>query len=157
MSFKYQIFSFITSLRLTVSIITPTTIMKHLVIPENVIEKLSECIPHVDDMIEREHRVELLRLYDKNLGEKECYEGDVGSGLVELIMEAKMMREENNFYIYQGSLSFKDDRNEIQRILLGEMSFTNSGNNQDLLGERWRCVSSFSSSDNNHNVSGECL
>ena len=72
-----------------------------------------------------------------------------------------MMREENIFFTYQGSFSFKDDRNddrnEIQRILLGEMSFTNSGNNQDLSGERWRCVSSFSSSDNNHNVSGECL
>ena len=135
--------------------------MKHLVIPENVIEKLSECIPHVDDMIEREHRVELLRLYDKNLEEKECYEGDVGGGLVELIMEAKMMREENIFFTYQGSFSFKDDRNddrnEIQRILLEEMSFTNSDNSQDLSGERWWSVSSSSSSDNNHNVSGECL
>ena len=87
-------------------------------------------------MIEREHRVELLRLYDKNLEEKECYEGDVGSGLVELIMEAKMMREENIFFTYQGSFSFKDDRNEIQRILLEEMSFTNSDNSQDLSGER---------------------
>ena len=135
--------------------------MKHFVIVENVLEKLSEYIPHVDDMIEREHRAELLRLYDKNLEEKECYEGDVGSGLVELIMEAKMMREENIFFTYQGSFSFKDDRNddrnEIQRILLEEMSFTNSDNSQDLSGERWWSVSSSSSSDNNHNVSGECL
>ena len=93
--------------------------------------------------------------------EKECYEGDVGGGLVELIMEAKMMREENNFFTYQGSFSFKDDRNddrnEIQRILLEEMSFTNSDNSQDLSGERWWSVSSSSSSDNNHNVSGECI
>ena len=135
--------------------------MKHFVIVENVLEKLSEYIPHVDDMIEREHRAELLRLYDKNPEEKECYEGDVGSGLVELIMEAKMMREENIFFTYQGSFSFKDDRNddrnEIQRILLEEMSFTNSDNSQDLSGERWWSVSSSSSSDNNHNVSGECL
>ena len=80
--------------------------MKHFVIVENVLEKLSEYIPHVDDMIEREHRAELLRLYDKNPEEKECYEGDVGSGLVELIMKVKMMREENNFiYIKVLSLS----------------------------------------------------
>ena len=131
--------------------------MKHFVIVENVLEKLSEYIPHVDDMIEREHRAELLRLYDKNLEEKECYEGDVGSGLVELIMEAKMMREENIFFTYQGSFSFKDDRNEIQRILLEEMSFTNSDNSQDLSGEGWWSASSSSSSDNNHNLSGECL
>ena len=33
------------------------------VIVENVLPKLSEVIPHVDDVIEREHRAELLRIY----------------------------------------------------------------------------------------------
>ena len=49
---------------MTASIITPTTTMKYAVIVENVLEKLSEVIPHVGDMIECEHRAELLHLYD---------------------------------------------------------------------------------------------
>ena len=99
-SFKCRIFSLITSIHLTASIITPT--MVFTVVVENVLAKLSDVIPRVDDMIEREHRAELLRLYDqffKNQEEKECDEGDVRNELVELIRGAKMMREEEKNYI----------------------------------------------------------
>ena len=68
---------------------------------ENVLAKLSDDIPRVDDMIEREHRAELLRLYDqflKNQEEKECDEGDVRNELVELIRGAKMMRERKKIH-----------------------------------------------------------
>jgi uncharacterized membrane protein len=76
--------------------------MVFTVVVENVLAKLSDVIPRVDDMIEREHRAELLRLYDqffKNQEEKECDEGDVRNELVELIRGAKMMREEEKNYI----------------------------------------------------------
>ena len=127
------------------------------VIVENVLPKLSEVIPHVDDMIEREHRAELLRLYDqfdnfKNQEDIESEENDVRNELVKLIRGPEMMREEQKF-TYQGSISFKGERNEIQRIMLEEMSFTSSDNSQDLSGEGWWS----SSSDNSHNLSGECL
>jgi hypothetical protein len=127
------------------------------VIVENVLPKLSEVIPHVDDVIEREHRAELLRLYKqfdifKNQEEIESRENDVKNGLVKLIRGSKMMGEEQKF-TYQGSISFKGDRNEIQRLMLEEMSFTNSDNSQDLSGECWWSSSSSSSSDNSHNLS----
>ena len=143
----------INSIHLTASIITPT--MVFTIVVENVLAKLSDVIPRVDDMIEREHRAELLRLYDqffKNQEEKECDEGDVRNELVKLIRGPKMMGEEQKF-TYQGSISFKGDRNEIQRLMLEEMSFTNSDNSQDLSGECWLSSSSSSSSDNSHNLS----
>ena len=80
----------------------------------------------------------------------ESKENDVKNGLVKLIRGSKMMGEEQKF-TYQGSISFKGDRNEIQRLMLEEMSFTNSDNSQDLSGE-WSSSSS-SSSDNSHNLS----
>ena len=67
-----------------------------------------------------------------------------------------MMREDF-FFTYQGSISFKGERNEIQRIMLEEMSFTSSDNSQDLSGEGWWSSSTSSSSDNSNNLSGECL
>ena len=153
----------IVSIYLTSPIITPTMKCTKVftVIVENVLPKLSEVIPHVDDMIEREHRAELLRLYDqfdifKNQEDIESDESDVRNELVELIRGPKMMREEQKF-TYQGSISFKGDRNEIQRIMLEEMSFTSSDNSQDLSGECWLSSSSSSSSDNSHNLSGEGL
>ena len=39
--------------------------MVFTVVVENVLAKLSDVIPRVDDMIEREHRAELLRFYDQ--------------------------------------------------------------------------------------------
>ena len=63
-----------------------------------------------------------------------------------------MMGEKQKF-TYQGFISFKGNRNEIQRFMLEEMSFTNSDNSQDLSGECWWSSSSSSSSDNSHNLS----
>jgi rubrerythrin len=80
--------------------------MVFTVVVENVLAKLSDVIPRVDDMIEREHRAELLRLYDqffKNQEEKECDEGDVRNELVEIIRRDKMMRED--FFLHTKVLS----------------------------------------------------
>jgi hypothetical protein len=161
MSFKGLILSLILSIYLTLPTITPTMeCMKvFTIIVENVLPRLSEVVPHVDDMVEREHRAELLRLYDqfdkfKNQEDVESEENDVENELIKLIKGPKMLREGQKF-TYLGSVSSRGERNEIQRMMLEEMSFTSSDNSQDLSGECW--WSSSSSSDNSHDISGEGL
>jgi hypothetical protein len=163
MSFKGLILSLIVSIYLTLPAITPTLECTKVftIIVENVLPRLSEVVPHVDDMVEREHRAELLRLYDqfdnfKNQEDIESEENDAENELVKLIRGPKMMGEGQKF-TYQGSVSFKGERNEIQRMMLEEMSFTSSDNSQDLSGECWWSSSSSSSSDNSHDLSGEGL
>jgi hypothetical protein len=165
MSFKGLILSLILSIYLTLPNITPTITptmecMKvFTIIVENVLPRLSEVVPHVDDMVEREHRAELLRLYDqfdkfKNQEDVESEENDVENELIKLIKGPKMLREGQKF-TYLGSVSSRGERNEIQRMMLEEMSFTSSDNSQDLSGECWWSSSSSSSSDNSHDLSGE--
>ena len=163
MSFKGLILSLILSIYLTLPTITLTMeCMKvFTIIVENVLPRLSEVIPHADDLVEREHRAELLRLYDqvdkfKNQEDVENEENDVENELIKLIKGPKMLRGEQKF-TYLGSVSSRGERNEIQRMMLEEMSFTSSDNSQDLSGECWWSSSSSSSSDNSHDLSGEGL
>ena len=56
-----------------------------------------------------------------------------------------------------GSVSSQGDRSAIQRMLLEEMSFTDSDNSQDLSGECWWSEAESSSSDSDSSSQGSAL
>ena len=126
MSFIGSIVGLMFSIYLAVSTITITMEGRKVfsVVVDKVLSRLSEVLPLVGDWVEREHRAELLRLYAL---------ADGFQNQVVVIKEPKMLEGEERF-TGLGSVSSQGDRSAIQRMLLEEMSFSDSDNSQDRVG-----------------------
>ena len=149
MSFIGSIVGLMFSIYLAVSTITITMEGRKVfsVVVDKVLSRLSEVLPLVGDWVEREHRAELLRLYAL---------ADGFQNQVVVIKEPKMLEGEERFP-GPGSVSSQGDRSAIQRMLLEEMSFSDSDNSQDLSGECWWSEAESSSSDSDSSSQGSAL